>query len=138
MKLELFSYTPELETLIATSVLTTTSGKKPSKIYNSLLNDAEKVKRILSKLEVQHGSVLDHNIICSALEANESEVLQILLKNRYFTITHIEDSKWLISSNLRTAIRYVQKNDDDFAKELIKIISYVAPTINWEIGKGRL
>lgn len=77
----------------------------------------------MSRIEVQHGSILDHNRLCWILEANDSEVLDIFLKHRFFSFTKLDKSKWLISANLRTAIRYIEKNKEDlFSKDLIETI----------------
>jgi len=138
MKLEIISKTADMERLIVTSVLTTTSGKKPSRLFNELETNPNKVKKILRKLEVQHGSVLDHNILCMHLYGRESEVLDILLKSSYFSITKIENDEWIISSNLRTIIRYIQNYDDEFSRKLYDIVKTVTPNINLNVARRTL
>jgi hypothetical protein len=112
VKLELLFHTPEVETMIATAMLTTTSGVRPSTLFNRLKNNPEKTKRAVRKLELQHGSILEHNSFTWSLEATEGEVLRIILENRFFTFTPISESKWLVSANLRTILEYAGKKRD--------------------------
>lgn len=122
MKVELIEHTTDLEPTIATAVLTTTSKSRPSKLFHKLRSDPNRVAKILSRVEVQHGSVFDHNRLCWRVEATDREVLDILMKNRFFTFTRLDDSTWLSSSNLRTAIRYIQDNRDAFSEALSESI----------------
>lgn len=136
MKLELVAHTPDIEVLIAAAMLTTTSKMEPSQIFHSLSKNPTRVARVLGRLEVQHGSVLDHNRLCWVLEATESEVLDILLRNRFFSFTRLDGTRWLLSSNLRTAIRYAQRHQDFFGEALVESIYKVAPTIKSKM-KGK-
>ena len=130
MKLEIISNTPNLEKIIVTSILTTTSGKKPSLIYKNLEDSPNKIQNILKKVKIQHGSVLDHNIVCMYLHSEEELILDILIKSSYFYVTKIKLNEWIISSNLRTIIRYIQKYpDDEFAKKLYDVVCIIAPNI---------
>ena len=129
MNLKLVAHNPGVEELIATAMLTTTSRSRPSTLFHSLSEDPARVDRLAGRLEVQHGSILDHNRFCWIAEASEGEVLDILLKNRFFSFTRLDDSKWLLSSNLRTAIRYAQGHKDQFGVALLESIRDVAPTI---------
>jgi len=113
LRLELVTNTTDIEAMIATAVLTTTSKSKPSVLFRRLKKDPERVANILGRIEVQHGSVLDHNRLCWRMEATDTEVLELLLRNRFFSFTRLDGSDWLLSSNLRTAIRYVQENEGD-------------------------
>ena len=61
MRLNLISYSPNIETLIATSMLTTTSGAQPSILFERLKERPEKVQEIVERVEVQHGNILEHN-----------------------------------------------------------------------------
>ena len=133
MKLELFANTPDIETLIATAMLTTMSGSKPSAIFHRLEKDQERVARLAGRIEVQHGSILDHNRLCWLMEATEGEVLNIVLRHRFFTFTRLDDSKWLLSANLRTAISYALQHRDSFSEDLIESLRDVAPTIHRKI-----
>jgi len=120
LRLELVAHTTEIEAMIATAVLTTTSKSKPSALFRRLKEDPERVAKILGRIEVQHGSVLDHNRLCWRMEASDTEVLEVLLRNRFFSFTRLDGSDWLLSSNLRTAIRYAQENEGDpFSEALI-------------------
>lgn len=116
MKLSLLSSTQEVETLIATALLTTTSGAKPSTLFRMLLRKPERVAKILGRLEIHHGSVLEHNRFVWILVATEEEVLDILLKKRFYDFTKLRSGKWLVSANLRTVVEYVDEYDDEFAR----------------------
>lgn len=129
MMLKLVAHTPEIETIIATAMLTTTSGSRPSENFRRLSRDPARVAKLVGRLEVQHGSILEHNRFCWILEAAEGEVLNILLKSRFFNFTRLGESRWLLSCNLRTAVEYVQGSRDRFAEILINSIRGVAPTI---------
>ncbi len=135
MKLELIANTPDIETLIATAMLTTTSRLKPSDIFYRLAKDSERVVRLVSRVEVHHGSILDHNRLCWIMEGTESDVLDVILRHRFFSFTRISDSKWLLSTNLRNAFSYANDNRDSFGKALIDSLKDVAPTIHLKIGK---
>lgn len=135
MRLELVTHTTDIEAMIATAVLTTTSKSKPSALFRRLKKDPERVANILGRIEVQHGSVLDHNRLCWRMEATDTEVLEVLLRHRFFSFTRLDGSDWLLSSNLRTAIRYVQENEGDpFSEALIGSISRSLMAILDEIG----
>ena len=138
MRLELITHTTDADVVIATAVLTTTSKLKPSTLFYRLKKDQKRVNDILSRIEVQHGSILDHNRLCWILEANDSEVLDIFLKHRFFSFTKIDKSKWLLSANFRTAIRYIDKNKEDlFSKALIDTIPNNLSMILYKI-RGRI
>ncbi len=112
MKLTLIASTPEVDTLIATAMLTTTSGAAPSNLYHKLSTNPERVKDIVGRLEVQHGSILEHNRLDWLLEASEGEVLRVLLTNRFFRFTQLGSSRWLVSANIRTVIEYAAEGGE--------------------------
>ena len=87
MRLTLIAHTPDPEAMIAAAMLTTTSSAKPTTIYERLQANPEKVNDIISRLEAQHGSILEHNRLVWILEADENLVLDTLLKNKFFTFT---------------------------------------------------
>lgn len=120
MRLELVTHTTDIEAMIAAAVLTTTSKSKPSALFRRLKKDPERVANILGRIEVQHGSVLDHNRLCWRMEATNTEVLEVLLRNRFFSFTRLNESDWLLSSNLRTAIRYIQENEGNPFSEALR------------------
>ena len=129
MKLELICHTPDVETLIATAMLTTTSGAQPSTLYKRLKNNPEKARTAVERLELQHGSILEHNRFTWTLEATEGEVLRILLENRFFTFTPLGESKWLMSANLRTILEYSEKKRDGFGDALVDSVRELAPSL---------
>lgn len=129
MRLEIVAHTPDVEALIATAMLTTTSGASPSTLFHSLRGDAGRAARVVDRLEVQHGSILEHNRLCWVLEATESEALDILLSCRFFSFTKIEDSRWLVSANLRTVVEFAESRRDAFTQALVESIREVTPTI---------
>jgi hypothetical protein len=129
MKLSLIAHSPDIETMIATSMLTTTSGAMPSTLYNRLLANPEKVQEIVGRVEVQHGNILEHNRLVWRLEATRDEVLSIMLVSKFFNVTETGDNLWAVSSNLRTIVEYHQTNRDDFSGQLVESIKKVAPQI---------
>jgi len=104
LRLRLIAVTPEVETITATAVLTTSSKRTPQEIYRSLRVRRDRVEKVLGGLMLKHGSVLEHNRLVFLAEADESEVLKLLLANRFFEVTPLGEGKWLISCCLRTAI----------------------------------
>jgi len=112
LKLRLLASTPNVETLIATAMLTTTSGAAPSSLYHRLSANSEKVKEIVGRLEVQHGSILEHNRVDWLLEAGEGDVLKVLLTNRFFTFTRLGSNQWLVSANLRSVVEYASEGGE--------------------------
>ncbi len=112
MKLRLLTSTPGVDTLIATAMLTTTSGAAPSSLYHRLSANPQKVSEIVGRLEVQHGSILEHNRLCWLLEAGEGDVLKVALANRFFTFTRLGSSQWLVSANLRALVEYSAEGDE--------------------------
>ena len=129
MKLELICHTPDVETLIATAMFTTTSGAQPSTLYKRLKNDPKKASTAVGRLELQHGSILEHNRFTWTIEATEGEVLRIILENRFFTFTPIGESKWLMSANLRTILEYTEKKRDGFGDALVDSVRELAPSL---------
>ena len=129
MKLELLCHTPDVETLIATAMLTTTSGAQPSTLYKRLKNNPEKARTAVERLELQHGSILEHNRFTWTLEATEGEVLRIIRENRFFIFTPIGESKWLMSANLRTILEYSEKKRDGFGDALVDSVRELAPSL---------
>jgi hypothetical protein len=128
MKLRLIASTPNIEELIATAALTTI-GSRPSEAYRRLRGRSGSAKKIVERLEMHHGSVFEHNRLCWLLEAEREEVLHLLLCSRFFQLTRLGESRWLMSANMRTVIEYVKKHDDTMAKALLESIKGVAPTI---------
>lgn len=129
MKLDLVYHAPDVETLIATAMLTTTSGAKPSTLYNRLKEKKERVADVVGRLEAQHGSTLEHNRLVWLLEAAEGEVLDLALRSRFLAITRLGDGRWLLSANLRTVVE-LARDDDPIARSLAESIQEVAPNLN--------
>ena len=129
MKLELICHTPDVETLIATAMFTTTSGAQPSTIYKRLKNNPKQARTAVGRLELQHGSILEHNRFTWTLEATEGEVFRIILENRFFIFTPIGENKWLMSANLRTILEYSAKKRDGFGDDLVDSVRELAPSL---------
>lgn len=129
MKLDLVYHAPDVETLIATAMLTTTSGAQPSTLYNRLKEKKERVADVVGRLEAQHGSTLEHNRLVWLLEAAEGEVLDLALRSRFLAITRLGDGRWLLSANLRTVVE-LARDDDPIARSLADSIQEVAPNLN--------
>lgn len=129
MKLDLVYHTADVETLIATAMLTTTSGAKPSTLFNRLKEKKERVADVVGRLEAQHGSILEHNRLVWLMKAAESKVLDLALRSRFLTITRLSDDRWLLSANLRTVVE-LAGDDDPFSRSLAESIQEVAPNLN--------
>ena len=129
MKLQLIAHSPNIETMIATSMLTTTSGAMPSTLYNRLSAKPDKVADIVGRIEVQHGNILEHNRLVWTLEATRDEVLSIMLGSRFINITEAGKDQWAVSSNLRTLVEYHQAHRDEFSEKLVESIKKAAPQI---------
>ena len=129
LKLHLVAHSPKMETMIATSMLTTTSGAMPSTLYNRLLVKPEKVADIVGRIEVQHGNILEHNRLVWRLEATRDEILTIMLRSKFFNITEAGEDQWIMSSNLRTLVEYHQANKDKFSEQMVESIKEAAPQI---------
>ena len=91
----------------------------------------------MGRVEVHHGSILDHNRLCWVMEANDGEVLDILLSNRFFSFTRLDDSKWLLSSNLRTTISYAHEHRDSFSEALIDSLRDLVPSMHRKIRREK-
>lgn len=129
MRLELVAHTPNVETMIATSMLTTTSGAQPGILYDRLLNRPGKVKEVVGRAEVQHGNILEHNRLIWLLEATDGEVLEASLGTRFLTFTRLDEKRWLLSGNLRAALEYAQQEKTPFTDALAASVKCVAPGI---------
>ena len=138
MKLELVAYTPYVETLIATAMLTTTSGAKPSTLFNRIRENPKKIRETIGRLETQHGSILEHSMINWIMEATDEEALDILLENKFYKIARIRTRRWLVSANLRTVIETLKLREDPFSEALFYSLEEVAPTLHGCIGSGKL
>jgi len=137
LRLELVAHTPHVETMIATSMLTTTSGAQPSTLYDRLFDKPERVREVVGRAEVQHGSILEHNRLVWLLEATDGEVLQAALGSRFLEFTRLDESRWLVSGNLRAAIEYIQKKKTPFTDALAASLKGVAPDIRFLEKEGR-
>ena len=130
MKLELVAHTPNVETMIATSMLTTTSGAQPSTLYDRLLSKPEKVREVVGRAEVQHGNILEHNRLVWMLEAAGDEVLEATLDTRFLTFTRLGETRWLVSGNLRAVVEYAQQRKTPLTDALVASVKGVAPNIH--------
>lgn len=130
MELQLVAHSTDFETIIATSMLTTTSGALPSILFDRLLSNPEKAQDIVSRVEVQHGNILEHNRLVWRLIANDEEVLDILLRSKFFNITKYDDGVWILSSNLRALVEYHKVYRDNFSEKLVQSISEITPQLN--------
>lgn len=128
MKLRLLTSTLGVDILIATAMLTTTSGAAPSNLYHRLSANPQKVADIVGRLEVQHGSILEHNRLSWLLEAGEGDVLKVTLANRFFTFTRLGSNQWLVSANLRSVVEYSAEGDE-LGKLLLESIKDKLPQV---------
>ena len=128
MKLQLVSYSPDIETMIATSMLTTTSGALPSTLFAKLKATPGKVADIVGRVEVQHGNILEHNRLVWSLEASRDEVLDVLLKTKFLNFTENGD-KWVVSGDLRAVIELHQSESTEFTRALVETVKVASPRI---------
>ena len=129
LKLRIIAVSANLEALVATAALTTTSGAQPSILYEKLVLNPGKTADIVSRIEVQHGSIMEHNRLIWVLEADEKEILEVLLKNHFFHFTRLAPERWLLSGNIRTVIEYATSNECELSFALIESIQSFAPHI---------
>jgi hypothetical protein len=130
LRIRLVAHTPGVEALVATSMLTTTSGSMPSTIHERLMVNPERVSEIVGRLEIQHGNVLEHNRLIWVVEATRDEVLDVMLDTRFLHFTRLGDDRWLMSGNLRTVVEYAQSKDSAFTSELADSVRDVAPMVH--------
>jgi hypothetical protein len=131
LRLELVANTPNTETMIAASMLTTTSGAHPGTLYDRLLNRPGKVKEVVGRAEVQHGNILEHNRLVWMLEATDGEVLEAALDTSFLTFTRLDEGLWLLSGNLRAIIEYSQRKKTPLTDALVASAKSVAPNLKF-------
>jgi hypothetical protein len=136
MKLRLVAHSPEIETTIATSMKTTTSGAMPSTLFNRFMDRPEKVADIVGRVELQHGNILEHNRLVWSLEASKDRVLSIMLRTRFLNFTELGDDRWVVSGNLRSIIELHLAHRDDFTDALVETIQDASPRIYDFISRG--
>ncbi len=136
MKLQLVAYSPDIETTIATSMKTTTSGAMPSTLFNRFKDRPEKVADIVGRVELQHGNILEHNRLVWSLEASRSNVLDIMLRTKFLNFTELGDDRWVVSGNLRSVIELHRAQRDDFTEALVETIQEASPRIYAFIRRG--
>ena len=137
MRVQLVSYSPEIETLIAVSMLTTTSGAMPSTLFDRLKHKPEKVADIVSRIEVQHGNILEHNRLIWNLEASKDEVLNVILKTKFLSFSKYKD-RWIVSGNLRSVIELHLSERSKFTNDLVNTIKIASPNIYAFIRRSEL
>jgi len=130
MKLQLIGFTPHLEEIVATAVLTTTTRSTPSKIFRNLTRDSERVKSLIERLSLQHRSVLEHNRVNYLFEASDKEVLDILLWSKFFDLTRLMGELWLMSTDLKEIVRYILSKKGSMRDALLVSMEAFAPTMS--------
>ncbi|MFH2112598.1 MAG: hypothetical protein ABIJ47_15220 [Candidatus Bathyarchaeota archaeon] len=136
MRITLVAHTPDVEVMVAASMLTTTSGAQPSILHERLQANPEKVREVVERLEVQHGNVLEHNRLTWVVEATRDQVMEVMLDTRYLTFIRLGDDRWLMSGNLRTVAEYAHQKNTEFTKKLVESVKKAAPTIHSYIRRG--
>ena len=137
LRLELVAFTPDLERLIATAMLTTTSGAGPSTLFRGLGGKPDRVAEVVGGLESQHGSVLEHNRLVWLLEASGEEVLELLLGSHFLQVSKLSGGMWLLSGNLRSVLELAEHGGGEIVDALVRSIGEVAPTLCGLIAGGR-
>jgi len=136
MKLRLVSHSPHIETTIATSMKTTTSGAMPSTLFNRFEARPVKVADIVGRVELQHGNILEHNRLVWILEASRDRVLDIMLRTKFLNFTELGDDRWVLSGNLRSVIELNISHRDDFTEALVETVKDASPRIYEFIRRG--
>lgn len=136
MKLRLVSYSPEIETTIATSMKTTTSGAMPSTLFYKFRERPGKVADIVGRVELQHGNIMEHNRLVWSLEASRGRVLDIMLRTKFLNLTELGDDRWVLSGNLRSVIELHMSHRDDFTEALVETVKDASPRIYEFIRRG--
>jgi len=136
LKVTLVAHTPGVETMVATSMLTTTSSSLPSTIHGRLVGSPEEAGEVVGRLEVQHGNVLEHNRLIWVVEATRDEVLEAMLDTRFLHFTRLGDDRWLMSGNLRAVVEYAQSKDSALTRELADSVMDVAPMVHRFMRRG--
>jgi hypothetical protein len=129
LRLELVAFTPDLERLVVTAMLTTTSGAGPSALFRGLGGKPDRVAEVVGGLESQHGSVLEHNRLVWLLEASGEEVLGLLLGSRFLQVSRMSGGSWLLSGNLRSVLELAERGGGEIADALVRSIGEVAPIL---------
>ena len=136
MKLRLVAHSPEIETTIATSMKTTTSGAMPSTLFHRFKDRPKKVTDIVDRVELQHGNILEHNRLVWSLEAPRGRVLDIMLRTKFLNFTELGDDRWVVSGNLRSVIELHRAHRDDFTVALVETIQEASPKIYDFVRRG--
>jgi hypothetical protein len=137
VNLRLLLSTPEIETVVATSMLTTTSGALPSTLYERLKKNPSKVKEIVGRVEAQHGSILEHNRLVWEIKATIEEVNEIMLDTSFLVFTKLSNDRWILSGNLRTVVEYYKLKDCEFTRALVDSLTDVLPNLHSFIRRLR-
>ena len=130
MRIELVAYTPDVEVMVAVSMLTTTSGAQPCTLHERLRANPGRAEEVVGRLEVQHGNVLEHNRLVWLVEATRDEVLNVMLDTRFLSFTGLGGDRWIMSGNLRAVAEYAEQRDTEFIRRLVDSIRDVAPNIH--------
>jgi hypothetical protein len=101
-----------------------------------LLANPEKVKGIVGRAEIQHGNILEHNRVIWELEASSEEVMEVTLNSKFINFTKLENSRWIVSSNLRSIAEYSQNYSDEFIDMIIESIREITPHIYGFLMEG--
>ena len=119
--------------------MTTSSRERPQDLYLSLRSREERVRKLIKRLVLKHGSVLEHNRFVFLADADESGVLALLLASRFFEVTRLGERTWLLSCNARTIVELLTGEAElpPGAREaLSEALRKAAPTL-WEKVMGR-
>ena len=129
MRLRLLYYTPSVEEVIATAVLTTCSKKGPISHFEKLSENPEKVGKVLEGLILKHGSVLEHNRFIWLLEADDGETLNLSVRHRFLEFSKLGEGLWLMSCNMRTMLEIIESECGEVAEAMLEALREASPTI---------
>jgi len=130
LKLSLVAYTKDIERMIAAAILTTCTNRTAAQLYDKLEGEPERVERLVSRIPLTHGSVLEHNRIVWLAEATSQEILELILKYRFFEATQLREGLWLLSANLRTIVEYIENEKHGrLRQQLLDTLKKIAPIL---------
>lgn len=113
---------------------------RSSKSLEKMLEEASptRISGLLTKLlRMGHLSVFEHSLARVWLECDPGELRNLLFDWKFVEATQVDERRWLVSLNPRTALEMLNSNDTrvkDLAKEVLKRFPAVAEAAG--LGKG--
>jgi len=129
LELKLIYHTPKVEELLATAVLTTCSKRGPISHFKRFSAKPDRVRKILKRVILKHGSVLEHNRFLWIVHARDDEILNLSVRHRFIEFSKLGGDAWLMSCNLRTMLEVIQSERGAVAEAMLDALKRASPTI---------